>query len=326
MDLKYEIRVRVERFNQKLHSFLDDGSPVELYDAVRHLPFAGGKRLRPVLAMLSCEAVSGDQEAVLPYAVALELIHNFTLVHDDIMDKSNLRRNTPTVHIAYDEATAILAGDLLFAKAFESLEYIEDKSLFREVNNILTQAVIEVCEGQKLDMEFEKRFIVSEEEYLLMIKKKTSALFRIAAEGGALFGMDDEKQREALRIYGENLGLAFQIRDDYLDMSSNRETLGKDIGNDIRNGKKTLIAVHALNHATDEEKQRLESLFGRKEASDEEIKEVYSIFKDLNSIEYAEETAVKYSNKAVDALGILKSSSAKEVLEELAIYAIKREK
>jgi len=326
MNLKYEIESRAEKFNEKLRSFLEGGSPVELYDAARHLPFAGGKRLRPILAMLSCEAVSGNQENVLFYAVALELIHNFTLVHDDIMDKSHLRRNIPTVHIAYDEPTAILAGDLLFAEAFASLKEIENDYLFREINNILIQAIIEVCEGQKLDMDFEKRSIISEEEYITMIKKKTSALFRIAAEGGAIFGGVDEEKRDAFKRYGENLGLAFQIHDDYLDMSSSEEILGKDIGNDIRNGKKTIIAVHALNHAAGIEKQRLENLFGKKDATDEEIKEVYSLFKNIGSIEYAKETAYKYSEEAIKSLNILEQSYPKEILEELARYAIKREK
>lgn len=326
MNLKYEIDIRAERFNEKLHSFLEDGSPVELYDAARHLTFAGGKRLRPVLAMLSCEAVSGNQENVLFYAVALELIHNFTLVHDDIMDKSNLRRNIPTVHIAYDEPTAILAGDLLFAEAFAALREIKDDYLFREINNILTQAIIEVCEGQKLDMVFEKRYIISEGEYITMIKKKTSALFRIAAEGGAIFGRVDKEKREAFRKYGENLGLAFQIHDDYLDMSSSEEILGKDIGNDIRNGKKTIIAVHALNYATGRERQRLQNLFGKKDATDEEVKEVYSLFKDIGSIRYAGEIANRYSEEAIKSLNILEPSYSKEILEELARYAIKREK
>ncbi|RLF41760.1 MAG: polyprenyl synthetase family protein [Thermoplasmata archaeon] len=326
MNLKYEIEVRADVFNKKLYSFLDDGSPVELYDAARHLPFAGGKRLRPVLVMLSCEAVSGSKENALPYAVALELMHNFTLVHDDIMDKSHLRRNIPTVHIAYDEATAILAGDLLFAEAFASLREIKDDYLFRELNNILIEGIIEVCEGQKLDMDFEKLPIISEEEYMEMIKKKTSALFRIASEGGALCGRVDEEKRIAFKKYGENLGLAFQIHDDYLDMSSSENVLGKDIGNDIRNGKKTLIAVHALNHATGMEKERLEKLFGRKDATDEEIREVYNLFRDIGSIRYAEETANRYSEKAINSLDVLESSYSKDILEELARYAIKREK
>lgn len=327
MDLKEELEKRAEIFNEHLHAFLTGGVPESLYDAARHLPFAGGKRLRPVISMISCEAVSGEMKPVIPYAIALELIHNFTLVHDDIMDHSHLRRNTPTVHVKYGEPTAIIAGDLLFAKAFESLEKIPgDHPVFKTLNQCLIQAIIEVCEGQKLDMEFEQRQTVTEEEYFTMIQKKTAALFRIAAEGGVICGGGTEQQQQSLRTYGESLGMAFQLRDDYLDMSSNEETLGKDIGNDIRNGKKTLIAVHAMAHASGSERQLLDSIFGNRDASEEDIHQVYTLFKKLDSITYAEQTAVQYSAKAINALDALDESPSKEILKELALYAIKREK
>ncbi|HDM66808.1 MAG TPA: polyprenyl synthetase family protein [Thermoplasmatales archaeon] len=325
MDLKEELEDRLKVFNAELTSFLEGGEPEELYDAIRHLPLAGGKRLRPILSMLSCEAVSGSVEDVLPYAIALELIHNFTLIHDDIMDNSHLRRNIPTVHVKYGESTAILAGDLLFAKAYEALNNLNSRIIGR-LSSVLTEAIIEVCEGQKLDMDFEKRSIVSEEEYLTMIKKKTSALFRAAAEGGAIAGGGGEQEVESLRVYGENLGLAFQIRDDYLDMSSSMETLGKDIGNDIRNGKKTLIAVYALTHAEGEEKKQLDRLFGKRDASDEEVRVVYQIFRDTGSLEYAENVAKRYMEKAVESISILEEKPVKQVLKELARFAVEREK
>ena len=159
---------RADVFNNELDAFLSRRSPQDLYDAIRHLPMAGGKRLRPVLSMLSCEAVSGEYQQVMPFALAVEIIHNFTLVHDDIMDKSMLRRGMNTVHIEYGEPTAIIAGDLLFAKAFEALgQYPEKFTSFRRLYHHLTQSVIEVCEGQQLDMNFEKRFVVKESEYFI---------------------------------------------------------------------------------------------------------------------------------------------------------------
>jgi geranylgeranyl diphosphate synthase type I len=327
MDLKNEFKKRVEIFDVELKKYLENGNPEILYNAARHLPMAGGKRLRPVISMLSCEAVSGNIQQVMPLAISLELIHNFTLVHDDIMDKSKLRRNQTTVHLEYGEPTAIIAGDLLFTKAFEVIhKYPGDPSIFKKLEAGLVTSIREVCEGQQLDMEFEKRQNVTENEYLEMINKKTSALFKIAAENGAIAGGGTIEEVNALGAYGESLGLAFQIRDDYLDISSNEEILGKDIGNDIRNGKKTLIAVHSLNNSNDFEKKFLYDIFGNIEASEEDIRKVYDLFNSLGSVEYARDTAFKYSIKAKESLKVLKDSNAKNVLNELAEYSIKREK
>ncbi len=327
MDLKKEIEKRAAVFNQELDIFLKQGSPQNLYDATRHLPMAGGKRLRPVLSMLACEAVSGDHQKVMPFALALEIIHNFTLVHDDIMDKSSLRRGMSTVHVQYGEPTAIIAGDLLFAKAFEVLgKYPEQIEEFRRLYTHLTQSVIEICEGQQLDMNFEKRFVVRESEYINMIQMKTAALFRISCEGGGIVGGASKEVRDGLQVYGTCLGLAFQIRDDYLDMSSDAETLGKDIGNDIRNGKKTIIAVHSLTHATGEHKRILTDLFGKATANADEVQQVYRVFDEVGSIEYAKQKAEDYSVQAKQSLQVLDDSSAKQVLLGLADYAMTREK
>ncbi len=175
-------------------------------------------------------------------------------------------------------------------------------------------------------MEFEKRKNVAEDEYLEMILKKTAVMFMYAAEAGAILGGGSREQANALNEYGKSLGLGFQIHDDYLDMSSDEETLGKDIGNDIRNGKKTLIAVHCLNNASGEDKKLLDKIFGNLKASDKEVKQVYNSFKSVGSIEYAKNTAVKYCEKAKKALEILPNSDAKKILLELAEYSIKREK
>jgi geranylgeranyl diphosphate synthase type I len=243
------------------------------------------------------------------------------------MDKSKLRRNIPSVHIKFDEPTAIIAGDLLFAMAFEAMHGIQgDLSIFKNVEFGLIDCVREISEGQHLDMKFEKSKNISEDQYLEMILKKTAVLFMYAAEAGALLGGGTKDQTIALNEYGKSLGLGFQIHDDYLDMSSEKNILGKDIGNDIRNGKKTLIAVHCINNASKDDKRLLEKIFGNLNATDEEVKQVFDLFNKVGSIEYAKNTAIKYCEKAKKAIEILPDSNAKEILVELANYSISREK
>ena len=218
-------------------------------------------------------------QKALPFAAGLELMHNFTLVHDDIMDHSMLRRKLPAVHVKFGEPTAILSGDLLFAKSFEAiLGTSVDFPTFKQLQQDFIDCVIAICEGQQLDMEFEQRKTVTEQEYLDMISKKTGALFELSAKGGGLIGGGNPQEVAALKTYGMALGLAFQIWDDYLDMSSDATTLGKDIGNDIRNGKKTLIAVHCLSHATGKQKKLLDDIFGNRSASEHDVTKVYDLF------------------------------------------------
>jgi geranylgeranyl diphosphate synthase type I len=175
-------------------------------------------------------------------------------------------------------------------------------------------------------MEFEKRNTITEEEYFDMIQKKTSALFMLASEGGSITGGGTDNQSLGLRNYGKYLGLAFQIRDDYLDMSSDVDTLGKDIGNDIRNGKKTLIAVHSINNASGNDKNLIHNIFGNNKASEEDIKKVYDLFTDLGSLEYAKNTAYKFCDEAKKSIDLLSDTDAKKILIDLAEYSINREK
>jgi geranylgeranyl diphosphate synthase type I len=327
MDLKIELKKRADFFNIQLEKFMRGGSPETLYNAMRHLPLAGGKRLRPVLSMISCEAVNGDVVKVIPLSIACELAHNFTLVHDDIMDKSKMRRGLPSVHIKYGESTAIIAGDLLFDKAFESMHKTTgDVNVFKNVEYGLIDCIREISEGQQLDMEFEQRKMVSEEEYLEMIRKKTAVFFQYAAEAGAILGGAKSEQSHALSQYGLNLGLGFQIWDDYLDVSSNLETLGKDIGNDIRNGKKTLIVCHCLKNAKGEDKKILDTIFGNLNTTDEQVKNVYNLFRKTGSADYAKEKAINFANNAKRALNVIPDSDAKQILASLADYAINRKK
>jgi len=314
-------------FNTYWQHYLPLKKPTMLYEASQHLPFAGGKRIRPFLTMISCESVAGDAQKALPFAAGLELIHNFTLVHDDIMDRSQLRRNLPAVHVKFGEPAAILAGDLLFAKSFEAvLNTAVDFSIFKQLQQDFINCVIAICEGQQLDMEFEQRKTVTEQEYLEMISKKTGALFELAGKGGGLIGGGNPQEVAALKIYGMALGFAFQIWDDYLDMSSTATTLGKDIGNDIRNGKKTMIAVHSLSHASGKQKELLDNVFGNRRASEHDIMNVYDLFQDLGSVEYAQQRALFYVNEAKTAITVLRQSDAKELLYQLIDYTIHREK
>jgi geranylgeranyl diphosphate synthase, type I len=327
MDLQNELMKRTALFNSFWQQYLQKKKPATLYEASQHLPFAGGKRIRPFLTMISCESVSGDTQKALPFAAGLELMHNFTLVHDDIMDHSLLRRNLPAVHVKFGEPTAILAGDLLFAKSFEAvLGTSVDFSTYKQLQQDFINCVIAICEGQQLDMEFEQQKTVSEQEYLDMISKKTGALFELSGKGGGLIGGGNPQEVAALKTYGMALGLAFQIWDDYLDMSSTATTLGKDIGNDIRNGKKTLIAVHSLVHSTGKEKKLLDDIFGNRSASEHDVRKVYDLFRELGSVEYAQQRALHYVNLAKDAITILRPSDAKELLHQLIDYTIQREK
>lgn len=327
MDLQNELEKRAMLFNTYWQQFLQIKQPTVLYEATHYLPLAGGKRFRPFLTMVSCESVSGDPEKALPLAAGLELIHNFTLVHDDIMDHSVLRRNLPAVHVKFGEPAAILAGDLLFAKAFEAvLSTSIDFPIFKQLQQDFINCVIAICEGQQLDMEFEARKTVTEQEYLEMISKKTGALFELSAKGGGLVGGGNHNEVAALQTYGMALGLAFQIWDDYLDMSSTKATLGKDIGNDIRNGKKTLIAVHSLTHATGRQKKLLDDCFGNRDASEHDVALVYDLFRELGSVDYAQHRAMQFVAQAKEAISVLKQSEAKELLYQLIEYTIQREK
>jgi geranylgeranyl diphosphate synthase type I len=320
------IKTKAKEFNIYWKKFFPTGEPANLFNAAWHLSSGGGKRLRPILAMLTCESITGTYDTVLPFAAALELIHNFSLVHDDIMDKSILRRNLQTVHMKYGEPTAILAGDYLFAKAFEALHDLAvNPQLYKKLNADLIHTILNICEGQQLDMEFEHRSLINESEYLDMIKKKTAVLFQISARGGALIAQANQEIVNAMGNYGLCLGLSFQIWDDYLDLSSDTTTLGKDIGNDIRNGKKTLIAVNALQTATGNQKILLNQVFGNHQATDTDIQHVYTLFKDLNSIEYARRTALNYNEKAKSCLAELEDSTPKKILITLADFAIQRE-
>ncbi|MGQ9788056.1 MAG: polyprenyl synthetase family protein [Candidatus Hadarchaeaceae archaeon] len=304
--------------------------PEVLAKAMRHLIEAGGKRLRPCLALSACEAVGGKKEDAIESAAALELFHNFTLIHDDIMDHDEFRRNVKTVHVIWGEPLAIIAGDALFAKVFEAaaanaLRLRLGLESTVELFNTLSRASFELCQGQVLDMLFEKRNDVTEEEYLQMISGKTGALTEAAAKIGALLGNATMEQIQALAGYGRLIGIAFQMQDDVLGVLGKQEKFGKPIGSDIREGKKTLIILKALNLAPERDKETLLKVFGKSSATSEEIGAVIGVLKKVGAVDYVAEQARKMVAEAKMKLGILPESRAKETLLGIADFVVERE-
>ncbi|RLI79001.1 polyprenyl synthetase family protein [Archaeoglobales archaeon] len=318
LDVKAEVAKRAKIVDEAIDKYLPVKEPEELYRAARHLIDAGGKRLRPVLFLISAEALRKDWKNILPAAVAIETIHNFTLIHDDIMDRDEFRRGVPTVHKLFDESTAILAGDTLFAEAFEVLAKcnVDAKNLIRAVE-LLARVCVNICEGQFLDMSFEKKRVVGEEDYIEMVKKKTGVLIAASTSLPAiLFG--ENKAVNALWNFGLYCGIGFQIHDDVLDLVG-KERIGKDWGSDIVEGKKTLIVINAFEKGVEID------IFGKGKASKEEIEEAVNKLEECGAIEYAKRRAEEYVEMAKKELDVLEESEAKELLKAISDYLIKRE-
>lgn len=314
--------------------FLDEmlaiKKPNELYKASKHLIDAGGKRLRPFIVLKSCELVGGDMEKALPMAVAVELIHNFTLVHDDIMDEDSRRRNAPTVHVVYGTPIAINAGDMLFAKAYEAallslLKGVTPLKLLHALDS-LTEGIVAICEGQALDMSFEKRDRIDELEYMEMIEKKTAALLIASAKIGAIIGGGSKREVSRLSRSMRASGLAFQIVDDILGVTADEKVLGKPVGSDIREGKRTLIICHSIKHAGKQQKDILLKVLGNKNASSGEIKDAIEILKSTGSLNYALRKAESLTVKAKAELDAFPSSDARDLLISLVDYIVARDR
>jgi len=305
------------------------GEQKTLKEAMRWIPMAGGKRLRPVLAMMVGEAVGGAAGAkrALPLGTTLELIHNFTLVHDDIMDRSPMRRNLQTVHIKWDEATAINAGDALFARGFEVvLETPGTPALKAELVGEVARMVRRIAEGQQWDMEFEKAPAITRKDYLKMIERKTALMFATASYGGARAAGAPVKLARDLEEYGRLLGIAFQIQDDLLDLSADASKLGKPIGKDLRNGKRTVMVIDALETLQGDQIARFQSIFGRQDASDSEIRELFGLLEECGALSRAAKLADSYGAKAVGRLKGVKKGAPRERLEGMLRFVTARAK
>lgn len=314
-----EITRRAEMISRAIGDLLPIVHPKGLYQASRHLVDAGGKRLRPSMLLIAAQACGGIPESLVPAAVSIELIHNFTLIHDDIMDNAEIRRGRQSVHKIWGESGAILAGDTLYSKAFQILGKAQtEPRLILQSLNILSKTCTAICEGQWLDLEFEDRASVSEDEYMEMIEKKTGVLYGASACIGATLSGASEKEVKGLDDFGRLTGMGFQIHDDVLDLTAPSKVLGKRRGGDLVEGKKTLMMIHAIKHGVEVE------VFGKKDATPNEIEEALDILEKAGSIDYARSRAVDLVNRGKQALDILSESAAKRLLLELADYMIRR--
>jgi geranylgeranyl diphosphate synthase type I len=311
-----------------INEILTPRKPEVLYDASRHLVLAGGKRLRPFLTLKACEAVGGNPKDAIPFAAALEILHNFTLVHDDVMDNDPVRRGASTVHIMWGVPIAICAGDLLFAKVFEAMTVYAPKNMSAKRVNLcitkVTEATIELCEGQVLDVSFPNTSDVSEEDYIAMVGGKTGALFKACAEVGAIVGGGKTRQVKALGKFAWNAGIAFQLIDDYLGIIGDEKKMGKPVGSDIREGKKTLIMIHALRKAKPKQKEQIFTVLGNHSATRQEINEINRLLRDIGSVDYALKKADKYIVTSKKHLDALPDSGAKKDLFALINYFTNR--
>ncbi len=331
MDVLRYLEERARLVEREMNRWVPPGfEPEVLAKATRHLIEAGGKRLRPCIALTACEAVGGKPEDAIETAAALELLHNFTLIHDDIMDRDEFRRNVKTVHKLWGESIAIIAGDALFAKVFEAVAAnarrlkLESERVVR-LFDTLSKASFELCQGQALDMVFEDRSNVSEEEYLGMVSGKTGALTEASAKVGALLGRGNPKQVEALTSYGRLIGVAFQIQDDVLGVVGNPKKFGKPIGSDIREGKRTLVMIKALSTASEEDKATLLQVLGKRDASKQDIEAALEVLKKSDAIDHVAEQARKLVADAKSKLAPIPESKAKEILFALADFVVERE-
>lgn len=302
--------------------------PQDLQDASIYLTKAGGKMLRPALTLIVADAVGGNKEDAVKTAAAIELIHTFSLIHDDIMDDDDMRRGKPSVHKVWDGPTAILAGDTLFSKAFAMIVASKDDDVNPAyVANALatiSDACVKLCEGQASDMGFEGDFNVKEEEYSEMIFKKTGALIAAATKAGAIMGGANQEVVDAMYDYGRLIGQAFQIQDDYLDVVSDEESLGKPIGSDIAKGKMTLMVVKALAESEGEDKERLLEILKDTNSIQDDVDEAIALFNKCGSIEYAHNLALSKVEEAKEVLEILGDSSSKQLLIDLADFVLER--
>ena len=292
------------------------GEPLAgLYEPIAYALEAGGKRLRPSLLLMTADAFGGNPEVAENAAVGVEMFHNFTLLHDDVMDKSELRRNRPTVHARWDTNTAILSGDTMLTLANEYAAKVPD-AVLRPVLDTFNRMAIRVYEGQRLDMDFESRMDVSIDEYIRMIADKTGALIGGAAKIGALIGGASDKDAELMKQYGEALGLAFQIQDDWLDVFGDSTTFGKPIGGDINNNKKSFLLLTALEAANPDSEALKEAM--KLEAGDTKVRIVTRLYERMNISETCRSAIAKYSKQALKALkGISLDEETREPFRQL---------
>ena len=318
-ELDNELQMLAALVTGAIEQLLPVVHPRPLYEASRHLVDAGGKRLRPSMLLLAGQAMGADAKDLAPAAVSIELIHNFTLIHDDIMDNANVRRGRPAVHKIWGQSGAILAGDTLYSKAFQVLGMTKARNdLILGAMNMLSTTCTAICEGQWLDMEFEAKERVCEAEYMEMIEKKTGVLYGASAGIGALLAGASPQAIAALDEFGRLTGMGFQLQDDVIDLITPEKVSGKRQGGDLIEAKKTLIMIHAFANGV------AVPVFGKKDATPEQIKESIAALEKSGSIEYARFRAEEMVVQGKRALQVLPDSKEKATLLELADYMVRR--
>lgn len=304
-----------------------DDEPIGLYDPVNYLMSLQGKRIRPVACLMTANIFKKDITKALPIAYSIEMFHNFTLMHDDIMDDAYLRRSNETVHVKYNVNTAILSGDLMMIMSYKHLiDCCGDLVLKDKILRLFTNTAIEVCEGQQYDMDFETQEDVSISKYLLMIKLKTAVLVAATFKAGAIMGGASEEDTDNLYRYGLNLGLAFQIQDDILDTYGDQATFGKKIGGDIIQNKKTYLYLKALELADEKTYSLLKSLYSNNSLKDEDkVEKVIGIFDKLKVKKEADDLVGELTENAVDHFNALSVPDSKlSEIKKLAEFLLKR--
>jgi len=300
--------------------------PIELYEPILYTLSMGGKRLRPLLTLMTCDIFDGDIYQAISPAIGLETFHNFTLLHDDIMDKAPIRRGQPTVYKKWDANRAILSGDTMMVMAYD---YIlnSPKDLLFDIFTVFNKLGKEVCEGQQYDMNFETDSKVTIEQYLKMIQLKTAVLIGGSMQVGAIIARTSTKNTERIYDFGENVGMAFQLQDDLLDAFGNEDIFGKKNGGDIRTNKKTYLYLKAMEIASAEQRNELTRLFSiHDENNDQKVEEVLAIFQALNIETETRKLMDRYYNKAMETLGKIDlPETKKEILTKLADQLMKRD-
>lgn len=308
-----------EQISEYINSISFTNSPVELYSPITYILSLGGKQIRPVLTLMAADVFGTDPKKAMHAATAIEMFHNFSLMHDDIMDDAPLRRGHQTVHEKWNINTAILSGDAMLILAYQYFENYEPV-VFRDLAKLFSKTAIEVCEGQQLDIDFEKRNDVQIPEYIQMIKFKTAVLVAAALKMGAIVAGTTQKNRDDIYEFGLNLGLAFQLQDDYLDAFGNELTFGKKIGGDILENKKTFLYLKALENAEPQQRQELIDLFEDKSLQGQEkIDRVKHLFEITASATQSADLIEQYTNKALEILDAMDLPEQKK--EQLRVFS-----
>ncbi|MDC1456396.1 polyprenyl synthetase family protein [Flavobacteriaceae bacterium] len=317
------IKFYADLIDKELSELTFSNSPKSLYDPIDYILKIGGKRIRPYLVLLAAESFGGDYKKALGAALSVECFHNFTLMHDDIMDSANLRRGNETVHLKWDTNQSILSGDALLIYSYNLLQVYEP-TIYKKLNNVLNNVALQVCEGQQLDLDFEHKSDVSFEDYINMIKLKTAVLVGAALKMGAIISEANDKDLINIYKFGVNLGIAFQLQDDYLDTFGNEELVGKSIGGDIIENKKTALFHLSLLNANKQQANDLIALFNNS-SSENKVINTTKIFKetkaDIKTLELVED----YTNLALQSInGLSISNESKQIFIDFSNSLLER--